>query len=141
MISIHEKLLKELRCHARQEYPRECCGALIGKRGVSTREVLAVVPLDNQRRGTAALRRFLVSAGDYRRLEKHAAERKLDVLGFYHSHPDHRASPSAFDREHALPWYAYVIVGVDNGNAGEITCWTLSEDRSRFVPEPITVGH
>ncbi len=141
MIHIRKELLEEMQGHARQEYPRECCGAMIGSHGPSRKEVLAVLPLDNRRHGTAALKRFLVTADDHRRVERQATERGLNVLGFYHSHPDHEASPSDFDRDHALPWYAHVIVGVADGNEANVTCWTLSADRSRFVQEPITVGY
>lgn len=141
MILIKEKLLEKMRYHAQQEYPRECCGALIGKHGNPGMKVLAVMPLDNRRRGAASLTRFLVTADDYRHVVKEATKRNLDVLGFYHSHPDHPPCPSAFDREHALPWYAYVIVGVDEGSAGDVTCWKLTEDRTRFDPQPITARH
>ena len=70
------------------------------------------------------------------RAELEAGRRGLDVLGFYHSHPDHPAEPSEYDREHALPGYVYVIVAVDNGGAGEVKSWSLSPDRTAFAPEP-----
>ena len=61
----------------------------------------------------------------------------LDVIGFYHSHPDHPAAPSEYDKDHALPFYSYVIVSVRQGVAGELTSWELTADRAVFLPENI----
>lgn len=72
-------------------------------------------------------------------MEKDARARRLDVLGYYHSHPDHPARPSEYDRNHAWPWYSYVIVSVKRGEPKDTTSWVLSDDRSRFDPEPMEV--
>ena len=85
----------------------------------------------------SARRRFRVSPEDYRDLENTARERRLEILGFYHSHTDHPAVPSEYDRENALPWYSYLIVSVRARRADEVLCWTLAEDRSRFERDPI----
>jgi len=63
----------------------------------------------------------------------------LDVVGWYHSHPDHPARPSLFDREHAWPWYSYVIVSVVSGKAADMTSWRLNDDRQDYTPERIEV--
>ena len=73
-------------------------------------------------------------------MEKDARARKLDVVGYYHSHPDHPARPSHYDREHAWPWYSYVIIKVESGQAKDCTSWVLTDDRSRFDPELMEVG-
>lgn len=137
MIAIREGLLDEIRRHATRAYPRECCGALLGRDTAAGREVARLHPLDNRRDGDAARRRFLVTGEDHSRVEKAARERGLDIVGFYHSHPDHPARPSDFDREHALPWYSYVIIRVAGGRPAETTSWRLAEDRARFDTEPI----
>ena len=108
------------------------CGALIGATNNGTRSVATIVPLDNRRSGSSARRRFLVTGEDYRALETTATQQQSEIIGFYHSHPDHPARPSEYDREHAFPWYAYVIVSVTDGRAGDVRCWTLRDDRSGF---------
>ena len=72
--------------------------------------------------------------------EKRAREQGMDVLGFYHSHPNAEARPSRFDLDHAWPFYSYLIVSVSQGRAGAMTCWRLTDDRSRFIPEEIEAG-
>jgi proteasome lid subunit RPN8/RPN11 len=99
------------------------------------KQVRELLPLDNRREGKAARTRFLVTAEDYRWVEKQARGKGLDILGFYHSHPDHPARPSEFDREQALPWYSYIVVSVSGGVPQDTTNWILADDRSRFLPE------
>lgn len=116
-----------VRRHGEETYPHECCGALIGRDGVVT----AAVPLPNTTE-EGPRRRFLVRPSDYRQAEQQATELKGDLLGFYHSHPDHPARPSQFDLDHAWPTFAYVIVAVAAGRSAGMTVWFLQEDRSRF---------
>ena len=81
-------------------------------------------------------RRYTIDPRDYLRLERLAGETGLAVVGIYHSHPDHPAVPSEFDREHALPYFHYLIVAVEAGRAGDFACWVLTEDRGSFEREP-----
>ncbi|MFI5179383.1 MAG: pyridoxal-phosphate dependent enzyme [Vicinamibacterales bacterium] len=119
--------------HASASYPEECCGALIGpRRG----EVAQVVALGNATTGERR-RRFLVGPSDYRRAERLAADAGHELVGFYHSHPDHPAVPSAFDLEHALPNLSYLIVSVQRGRAEDVRSWRLRADRSQFDEEPV----
>ncbi len=69
---------------------------------------------------------------DYRLAEQRAAEQGAELLGFYHSHPDHPARPSQFDLDHAWPTFAYIIVSVMSAHAADMTVWFLKEDRSTF---------
>jgi proteasome lid subunit RPN8/RPN11 len=71
--------------------------------------------------------------------DRAAEARGLDVVGWYHSHPDHPARPSEYDREHAWPWYSYIIVSVTKGVAGEMTSWRLQDDRAGYEKERIEV--
>ena len=73
-------------------------------------------------------------------MEKDARARKLDVLGYYHSHPDHPARPSVYDRDHAWPWYSYVIVSVERGVPKDMTCWVLSDDRSSLTRNQLEIS-
>jgi proteasome lid subunit RPN8/RPN11 len=96
-----------------------------------------LVPLSN-RRDDSPRNRFAITAEDVRAAERAAGERGLDLIGWYHSHPDHPARPSEFDREHAWPWYSYIIVAVAAAVPGEMTSWRLTDDRARFEPEPLS---
>ena len=124
-----------IRAHGADAYPHECCGALIGRDGV----VSHAVPLPNTTE-EGPRRRFLVRAADYREAERRASELGADLLGFYHSHPDHPARPSQYDLDHAWPFFSYVIVSVRAGVPDAMTSWRLREDRSAFDEEPLTYG-
>jgi proteasome lid subunit RPN8/RPN11 len=118
---------RAIRQHGQETYPHECCGAMIGRNG----RVHAAVALPNTT-PEGPRRRFLVRPSDYRLAEQRAAELGGELLGFYHSHPDHPARPSQFDLEQAWPTFAYVIVAVAGGAAADMTVWWLKEDRSTF---------
>jgi proteasome lid subunit RPN8/RPN11 len=121
-----------IRAHGRDAYPHECCGALLGRDG----DIVAVHALPNTTE-EGPRRRFLVRPEDYRDAERQASARGVDLLGFYHSHPDHPARPSQYDLDHAWPSFSYVIVSVMNGEPGAMTSWRLREDRSGFAEELI----
>ena len=116
-----------IRRHGEETFPHECCGALVGVDGHAS----AVVALPNTTE-EGPRRRFLVRPSDYRLAEQRARELGGELLGFYHSHPDHPARPSQFDLDHAWPTFAYVIVSVMSAAAGDMTVWFLKEDRSSF---------
>lgn len=116
-----------IRRHGEETFPHECCGALIGSGG----RVAEVFALPNTTE-EGPRRRFLVRASDYRLAEQRASERHGELLGFYHSHPDHPARPSQFDLDHAWPTFAYIIVSVMSGRAGDMTVWYLKHDRLAF---------
>lgn len=124
-----------IRRHGVEAYPNECCGALLGRDGV----VLETFALPNTTE-EGPRRRFRVNAADYRSAEKHAAERGAELLGFYHSHPDHPARPSQYDLDHAWPFFSYVIVSVRGGAPEDMTSWRLRDDRSAFDEEPLNYG-
>ena len=131
-------VIAAIRAHGRETYPNECCGALIGRDGI----VSEAHPLANTTE-EGPRRRFLVRPSDYRTAEARASETQQELLGFYHSHPDHPAEPSQYDLDHAWPFFSYVIVSVREGEARELRSWRLRDDRSAFdeesVNSPITV--
>ena len=122
-----------IRAHGRETYPHECCGALIGRDGLVT----DVVALPNTTE-EGPRRRFLVRPSDYRQAERRASELGAELLGFYHSHPDHPARPSQYDLDHAWPFFSYIIVSVQGGVPEAMTSWRLLEDRSAFDQEDLT---
>jgi proteasome lid subunit RPN8/RPN11 len=95
-----------------------------------------VIELENER-DASRHNRYVISPGQFLRAEKEARAAGLDVLGFYHSHPDHPAQPSAFDLEHAWPWYSYLIASVEKGRVADVRSWRLREDRAAFESEPV----
>ena len=121
-----------IRAHAREAYPHECCGALIGRDGAVHRTFALPNTTDEGPR-----RRFLVRPDDYRDAEQHAQGLGLDLLGFYHSHPDHPARPSQYDLDHAWPFFSYIIVSASADGTGALTSWRLRDDRSGFDEEPL----
>jgi len=141
---IRAECAEKIRAHGVETYPNECCGALFGRDSSGTegagrpREILGVFPLVN-RREDSPRNRFSVSARDVIRAEKAAIESGLELIGWYHSHPDHPARPSEYDREHAWPWYSYILVSVRSGVPGEMTSWRLEEDRERYVEEGLEI--
>jgi proteasome lid subunit RPN8/RPN11 len=143
---IRELLREQIRRQGAEAYPNECCGALLGRDADAedparvAREVLGIFPLVN-RREDSPRNRFFVTAEDAREADKAARAQGLDLIGWYHSHPDHPARPSDYDREHAWPWYSYIIVSVHNGKPQEMTSWRLQDDRSTFVPEEMELRY
>ena len=120
-------IAEAIRRHGEEAYPHECCGALVGRNDSAA----AVVALPNTTE-EGPRRRFLVRPSDYRLAEQRAGELGAELLGFYHSHPDHPARPSQYDLDHAWPNFAYVIVSVAAGAAADMTVWWLKDDRTTF---------
>ena len=138
-VAISDAVNQAIRRHGQETYPHECCGALVGTTADAESIVADVVPLPNTTE-EGPRRRFLVRASDYRLAERRAAEIGGELLGFYHSHPDHPARPSQYDLDHAWPTFAYIIVAVANGKATEMTVWFLKDDRSSFEEGSIHYG-
>jgi len=138
MIRIPQNVISQIESHGERTYPEECCGIMLGLNDGNNQTVEEIVELENEQDENRR-RRFFVTPKQYLQAERFAAERKLELLGFYHSHPDHPAAPSEFDRDHALPWFTYVIVSVANRKAKDITAWLLSETRERFDKKEIFI--
>jgi proteasome lid subunit RPN8/RPN11 len=122
-------------------YPNECCGAMLGKdvteNGGVRRIVQRLEPLANAFSAEEQYHRFSLDARDLMRLEKLAGELKMAVLGFYHSHPDHPAKPSEYDRQHAWPYYSYVIIAIEKRKPVDLTSWQLDEATEQFTKEEV----
>lgn len=124
--------------HAGSTYPEECCGFLLGsdlgdEGGARVARVLAV---DNQRQDSRH-NRYVIHPETVLAAQKEARGSGFDIVGYYHSHPDHPAVPSEFDREHAWPGMSYLIVSVRKGDIAETRSWRLADDRSRFDEETL----
>jgi proteasome lid subunit RPN8/RPN11 len=121
-------------------YPNEGGGFLIGRAdGEGAKIVVEVRALPNAWEAEDQYHRILITDKMYREGEAYADSQSLELVGFFHSHPDHPARPSDFDRDHALPWWSYVIVSIHQGRAGDLFSWQLRDDRSAFDQEEVSV--
>ena len=132
--------LESIRCHGEDGYPHECCGLLLGRvestGGGRIKVVTSVERLENEREDSRH-NRFLITPATFLAADRAARSRGEEILGFYLSHPNAPAVPSEFDREHAWPFYSYIIMSVVEGGARELNSWVLSEDRRHYDAEPI----
>ena len=139
MISISEQSLENIREHGIRDYPYECCGLLLGRLETESKVVEETYPISNAREESAKRNRFLIQPEELMRGERYARSKELEVVGFYHSHPDSPARPSQYDLEHAWPTYSYIIVSTSEGDSGDLFPWEQEPDRSKFNPEEIRV--
>lgn len=137
MITIAEKQLAEIREHGVRDYPYECCGLLLGHFEAERKLVTETYPISNAREESAKRNRFLITPEELIKGERYARQHDLEVVGFYHSHPDSPAVPSQYDLEHAWPTYSYIIVSTSADRAEDLFSWEQEADRARFNQEKI----
>ncbi len=138
MISIAEQLIKQIEAHGERDYPHECGGMLIGHFDAAKgKTVIELLPMENSSEESTRHNRVLILPKDVMRAERYAREKKLDVVGYYHSHPDDRAFPSQFDLDHALPVWSYIIVSVLEGKAADLRSWQMENARPQIVAEAL----
>ena len=128
--------LQTISRHAAMSYPEECCGVLVGHAYPAANVVERVLSVGNER-GDSRQNRYLISPETVLAAHKEARALGLDIVGYYHSHPDHPARPSEFDREHAWPGVSYLIVSVAGGRVAEARSWRLYDGGERFEEEVI----
>ncbi len=138
MLHVSSTHLEQVRGFGEKSYPNECCGILVGRLEEGVKRVETLVSARNQRIDSAA-NRYLIDGDFVNELEKRLRGSGRQIVGFFHSHPDVAARPSVYDREHAWPWYSYLIVSVRNGQAQEALSWTLRDDRAAFEPETLQI--
>lgn len=139
-LEIPAEVLQQILQHGEAAYPEEGAGLLLGQEdGGAVRRVTAVITFSNAREDAARHNRYLITPQDMLRGEQEAARLGVDVLGVFHSHPDHPDQPSEFDREWALPWFSYLITSVQSGRAVRSRSWRLLEDRSAFDEESLVL--
>jgi proteasome lid subunit RPN8/RPN11 len=137
MITIGNQQLAAIRAHGISDYPYECCGLLLGRFGPDGKLVTETFPISNAREESAKRNRFLITPEELLRGEQYARAQNLEIVGFYHSHPDSPAVPSQYDLEHAWPTYSYIIVSTSADRAGDLFSWEQEPDRSRFNQEEL----
>ena len=137
MITLNDQIIEAITAHAEGDYPHECGGMLIGRFAEGKKSVTETFPLENAREEEARHNRVLILPKDVLRAERYARENGLDVVGYYHSHPDSPAVPSQYDLDHALPVWSYIIASVIDGQVADIRSWEMENDRSKFNEEEI----
>lgn len=135
-LSLPIEELRRLHAHAVEGYPHEVVGILAGTR--ATGRVCRVQPLINER-SDSPQNRYQVSGLVLMRAEQSLESEGLEIIGYYHSHPDHPAQYSDYDRDHALPNLSYLITAVHEGRVSDTLSWRLVEDRSHMNSEPILI--
>ena len=128
----------EIDREAAAAYPNEGCGALLGRADDATPRVVRTVPLPNTEAAAPRVR-FAVSPKDYLFVEAEAARLGLDLLGFWHSHPDHPARPSATDRAYAWEGLLTLVLAVAKGEPRELTAWEIRGLEAPFTELPIAL--
>ena len=146
-VRLPSALCAEIHRHAETTYPEECCGVMIGHWADSPPEdrttvVESLVAAENTREDESRHNRFSIDPRAILKADREARQQDRQIVGYYHSHPDHPSAPSEFDREHAWPDTSYLIVSVCKGVAQDERSWRLADDRSRFDQEELVVsGH
>jgi len=139
---IIEPIAQELMIEdALRTFPDECCGFFFGKESGNNRSVTEIQIVTNAKEGDKR-KRFEISPKDYLQAEEFAEERKLQLLGVYHSHPNHPAVPSEQDRLAAQPYFSYIIISVFGKKVRDIRSWQLNDDfqfkEEKVKYEPVT---
>ncbi|MEB3279857.1 MAG: M67 family metallopeptidase [Lyngbya sp.] len=150
-LTISDQQLQQISTHAENCYPQECCGLILGRMAEnSDKIVVELIPTENawnddsaeafeeietaEQPVTSAERRYTIAPEVLIAAQKYGRSRDLNIIGIYHSHPDHEAIPSEFDRVCAWSQYSYIIVSVKQGKASDIQNWCLDENH-QFQPE------
>jgi proteasome lid subunit RPN8/RPN11 len=139
VIAFSAEVERQIRAEGERAFPNECCGFLLGRGEGGEKRADFVLTVENGWEAGEQYHRFVISPEDFLRAEGEARRQKKEILGIYHSHPDHPAEPSAYDREQALPFYSYLIVSVRGGRAAELTSWELTDKRDQFLEEDIRI--
>ena len=140
MLKLTREIEEKIRQAGAAAYPNECCGILFGSEEADGgHTVKALKSIENARESGEQYHRFLITAEDMMQAELEARKLGLEIVGFYHSHPDHPAQPSDYDRDHALPFYSYIILRVAQGRPELMTSWQLRLSREAFDSEELEI--
>ena len=135
-IVLSKSIAKQIESEGAAAYPNECCGILIGKEKDGRRVVERLAPMKNAFVAGEQYHRFSIDPLAQIEAEKSADDAGQVVLGYYHSHPDHPARPSEYDRTHVPPWsfYGHIIVAIEKGRPAAMTAWFMNEETEQFAP-------
>jgi proteasome lid subunit RPN8/RPN11 len=137
MIRIEAEPWAAMVAHARQTYPNECCGAMLGSIADGTKIVSAAMPIENAFAGAQATR-YELRPQDLLAADRAARARNLDVIGIYHSHPDCDAYFSTTDLKNSCPWYSFVVLSIRNGEFDHANSWLPNFDQTEAAKEEMS---
>lgn len=135
VVHISKSVYEEILNHAKESYPNECCGVLVG--GIYQERKIFESHRTANANTDRAHDRYLIDPKELNLIDKIARSQGFDVIGFYHSHPDHPDKPSATDREWAQPGYSYFIISVQGGKDTSVKSWSIEDDKAQFREEKI----
>jgi proteasome lid subunit RPN8/RPN11 len=138
-LQITEAQLRAIEAHAEAHYPEEGAGLILGAESGDWREARVILPLANRQEPGQRGRRYQIDPLDTLAAEDQADSLGLQVIGVFHSHPDHPAAPSQTDLHFAVPWYSYLITSVRSGRAQESRAWRMDQDAAGITEEPLEV--
>ncbi|MDP6923659.1 MAG: Mov34/MPN/PAD-1 family protein [Candidatus Scalindua sp.] len=141
MIHINRHLENRMLKEAKTAYPHECCGLLVGNSNDSGRVVREVYPVENKNKVRAA-DRYEIDTKEFDRIDREATKKGWNIIGIYHSHPDHPAEPSAFDKDCACVWteYSYIIISVKDGVDDDLRCWRFDVEKQDVEEEEVKIN-
>ncbi|MCZ6529558.1 MAG: M67 family metallopeptidase [Chloroflexi bacterium] len=132
-------VMDEIRSHGEKLYPEEGAGLILGSIEGEHREARRVLPMPNHFNSGERNRRYLLDPQEILQAEELAEQLGLEVIGIFHSHPDHPPAPSQYDLDWAVPWYVYLITRVEQGAASESRAWRMLEDHTRMVEQALEI--
>ena len=141
MIHINQHLINRMLKEARTAYPYECCGLLVGSKDNTGKVVNEAYPVENKNKVRAG-DRYEIDPKEFDGIDQKAAKKGFNIIGIYHSHPDHPADPSAFDKECANVWteYSYIIISVKNGKEEELKSWCFNSGKQEIEEEEVKIN-
>jgi proteasome lid subunit RPN8/RPN11 len=142
-VNIPRRLLEEVLAHARDGYPYEVCGVMLGRNhGGAAARVESVVRVPNRETESPRVR-YQIAPEDLIRIQRESREQGLEIVGYYHSHPDHPARPSETDRRIAAEGLSdgvlHVVVGVEGGRPAVPSAWIFRDAMEGFEEERLEV--
>ena len=138
-LALPAEQMAQISQHCERAYPHEGCGILLGRVEDGRKLVVEVIPTGNAHQEDTQRNRYLIPPEQLLQAELQAEELGLEVIGYFHSHPDHPARPSECDRERAWPGYSYLITSVQKGRAVRSRSWRLQKDGAGFDEETVLV--
>jgi len=137
MIRIEPEPWAAMVSHARETYPNECCGAMLGSIDGEQKFVRVAMPLENAFAGAQATR-YELRPEDLLAADKAARARQMDLIGIYHSHPDCDAYFSATDLRNSCPWYSFVVLSIQKGEFHHANSWLPNMDQTEAAKEELS---
>ncbi len=137
LLSINNNKLDDIKNQVKRSYPLECCGLLIGT-NTSEKKVVEVRQVENKNTERTH-DRYEIEGKEFMKVDKEAKKKGLQIIGIYHSHPDHPAVPSAFDTDHAWAGYSYMIIAIEKREKVDIRSWIFNDEKRQFDEEEINI--